>query len=55
MLSRKYYEKIAFAIRTARDKREVALNLCDYFMEDNPRFNPNRFLEACGFIKGRDY
>jgi len=55
MLSRKYYERIAFAIRTARDKREVALKLCDFFSEDNPRFSPVLFLEACGFTKGRDY
>jgi hypothetical protein len=49
MLSRKYYEMIALAIRTAKDKKDVAYNLCERFAEDNPRFDARRFLQACGF------
>jgi len=26
----------------------IALNLADYFAEDNPRFDRQRFLAACG-------
>jgi len=49
MLSKKYYEMIALAIRTAKDKKGVAYNLCECFAEDNPRFDARRFLQACGF------
>jgi len=49
VLSRKYYEMIALAIRTAKDKKGVAYNLCERFAEDNPRLDARRFLQACGF------
>lgn len=28
---------------------ETAKSLADYMQRDNPRFNKNRFLKACGF------
>ena len=27
----------------------IAGRLCKLFKEDNPKFNENKFLEACGF------
>ena len=33
---------------------EVALNLSDALAADNPRFAPNYFLHACGFMASGD-
>lgn len=60
-MSRKDYIKIAVAINEVGDNdssswspdywvslRLVALRLCEYFQENNPRFDRERFLAACG-------
>lgn len=55
-MTKKDYIAIADAIKRARtgaDKEErfaidiVADNIADVFQKDNPRFNRQRFLEAC--------
>ena len=47
MLSKKHYNAIAEAIRTSNTISQVVLKLCDYFEEDNPRFDRHRFADAC--------
>ena len=51
-LSRKNYEQIAAAISEIllEPDERVALvhRLCREFAEDNPRFDPDRFADACG-------
>lgn len=58
MLSRKYYTKIAAVLSEEREwatspqkdeiMRDVAISLADYFVTDNPNFDRERFLTACG-------
>lgn len=58
-MSKKHYNAIAAAIREeidsslprgARDMaaKRIAVRLCETFMADNPRFDRDRFLTACG-------
>ncbi len=59
-MTRKDYELIAKVIKvhanfkcTYTDQRKVemldlAIDLAVYFQEENPRFDPARFLKACG-------
>ena len=55
MLSRKHFQAIADCIKQAqtRDDRavalQIALNLCAVFKAENPTFDRQRFLAACGF------
>lgn len=46
-LTRKHFELVAEAIRTAQDKSEVVDNLCLAFKSDNFRFDKDRFIQAC--------
>lgn len=58
MLSRKHYTKIAAVLSEEREwatspqkdeiMRDVAISLADYFVTDNPNFDRERFLTACG-------
>ena len=59
MLTRKHFKAVAEIIRTSRDviitystnkpaECDVADNLADYFATQNPRFDRERFLAACG-------
>ena len=62
MMTRKDYKVIAESIRTVRDKcmtdghsvyfadilEEVAEELASSMITDNPRFNRDKFREACG-------
>lgn len=62
MLSRKDYKVIAEIIKTSRREegtttmlstewvgpRNIATRLADYFAQDNPRFDRDQFLAACG-------
>lgn len=62
MMTRKDYKIIAESIRTVRDKcisdghsvyyadvlEEVAEELADSMLRDNPRFSRDKFREACG-------
>ena len=55
-MTRKHFEMIASAIRVTKITtkgddaalRELALNLCVEFYQENSRFNSERFLKACG-------
>ncbi len=52
-MTRKDYVMIAEVIATswhasADSKRDIAINLAEVFETDNPRFNRDRFLSACG-------
>ena len=55
-MSKKDYQKIAEAIwlkttindRNLVNKLQLVEELCKEFKEDNPRFNPEKFKEACG-------
>lgn len=52
MLSRKNYEAIAGIISKSEGRYgtlwEIAKDLADYFEGDNPNFDRERFLKACG-------
>lgn len=48
-MTRKHYKAAANAIATANDKREIAVALADMFAKDNPNFQRQKFIEACGF------
>ena len=54
-MTRKHYETIAAIIDSARAEHgheagilDIAGELASYFKRDNPRFDQERFLEACG-------
>ena len=61
MLTRKVFEQIATSVKKSVDKADTTLDanlygfavemadeLADYFASDNPRFDRERFLDACG-------
>ena len=58
MFTRQHYKAIAAIIRPhllvskiredGAQVADIALELADYFAQDNPRFDRERFLEACG-------
>ena len=57
MLSKKHFERIAQIIKsenltcadnTRFELRRLTNKLTDYFAEENPRFDKERFLLACG-------
>ena len=52
MMSRKHYKAIAEILNdSCHDKaslQEVAENLSDYFVRDNPLFSTAKFMYACG-------
>lgn len=47
-MTRKDYEKIAKAFKEATEPVALVYLLMDVFEEDNPRFDRERFLTACG-------
>lgn len=54
-MSRKHYEAVAESIRIATvdhgvsdSIRDIGDDLANMFAEDNPRFDRQRFLDACG-------
>ena len=57
-MTRKDYELIAKALRQEIDntcpcndchvKRRMVKSLATVLKEDNPRFNPDKFIKACG-------
>jgi hypothetical protein len=47
-MTRKHYEKIAKAISKGTDIVVLVEILMDIFEEDNPRFDRDKFLIACG-------
>ena len=61
MLTRKVCEQVAASVKKSVDKAdetldanlygfaaEMANELADYFQKENPRFDRDRFLDACG-------
>lgn len=55
MLTRKHFQAIADCIKQAQTRDDhaialqIALNLCAVLKAENPAFNRQRFLAACGF------
>lgn len=47
-MTKKHYEEIAKAIRSSYNYTVQCNRLADYFATDNPKFNRERFLLACG-------
>jgi len=47
-MTRKHYEKIAKAISKGTDIVVLVEMLMDIFEDDNPRFDREKFLIACG-------
>jgi hypothetical protein len=47
MLCKKDYEFLAFQIRTADSRNTLIKNLCQFLKIDNPKFNEEKFLNAC--------
>lgn len=50
MTSKKDYVAIAKIIRYSLTKAELILKLTKYFKDDNPKFNGDKFIEACGEV-----
>jgi len=54
MLSKKYYMKFAEIIKNTEKLKntlildDFIIKLADYFYEDNPNFDYDRFIKACG-------
>lgn len=59
-MTRKDYEAIARSVKNTMEVTKKSLpahaavysvvqNLCEVFEQDNPRFNAERFIAACGF------
>lgn len=55
MLTRKHFQAIADCIKQAQTRDDhavalqIALNLCAVFKAENPAFDRQKFLTACGF------
>jgi hypothetical protein len=47
MMSKKTYEQVAQVIYESLYVEDVISGLADMFARDNPRFNREKFLEAC--------
>ncbi len=47
MLSKKHYVRIAEVIKEHQPSATFVIDLMAYFNEDNPRFDEDRFIEAC--------
>ena len=47
MLSKKHYQKLAEIIKETESREELIKALSDYLQEDNPKFDANRFEDAC--------
>jgi hypothetical protein len=48
--SRQHYDRIADAIEGTPPGGSVVDAICAMFAEDNPRFQAERFLSACGRV-----
>lgn len=46
-MSRKNYEAIAKILKEAKYRDNIIDDLADYFEDDNPNFNRDRFIAAC--------
>lgn len=61
MTTRKHYEAVARMIHSERDDAQeqetrlvvdrIASRMADIFGNDNPRFDRDRFLRACGTVR----
>jgi len=53
MLTRKHFENTARLIRTTgindADRLKIAREFSNMYAEENPRFDAERFIKACGF------
>lgn len=55
MLTRKHFQAIADCIKRTQGRDDhaialqIALNLCAVFKAENPAFDRQKFLTACGF------
>lgn len=48
MLNKKYYVEIAKILKSSQCLDDIIGQLCDFFAEDNPKFDEDNFLKACG-------
>lgn len=48
MFTRKHFEAIAEILRTERRLQPVVHRMADFFEGENPEFNRDKFLYACG-------
>ena len=52
-MTKKHFQMVAqvvSAIDNGDTRSEVALNFASEFQKENPRFDINRFLKACGCL-----
>ena len=55
MFSKRHYEAIAEVLMGCDRYEDIESGLADLFEDDNPRFDRDRFLEACeGFADDDD-
>lgn len=51
MITKKHYNEIALLLRVSIEnemvRAKVVKMFCDYFKKDNPRFDRDRFQDAC--------
>lgn len=52
-LSKKHYKAIAEIVGKTKDKEMLVAGLMDYFKEDNPRFDYERFEDYVETVKAR--
>jgi len=52
-MNKKDYVKVAKVIKDAPATMALIFALMDIFEEDNPRFDRDIFLEACGLKEGK--
>lgn len=58
-MTRKNYEAIACLIQNSQEApnavKVIALGLCTILKADNPRFDEQMFLDACGIMRSYKY
>jgi hypothetical protein len=59
MVTKRHFQETANIIRSMRDDepeaaRVFARHMADFFKQENPRFDRERFMKACGLEDGKN-
>ena len=46
-MTKKHFKAIAEIIKYSEDKQDIMIKLANYFAQENPRFDRERFVDAC--------
>ena len=47
MFQRRHYKTIAKIIKSSSTRDNLIVSLINFFSDDNPNFDPERFIKAC--------